>query len=238
MSGVTFKGQADLPKLPVPPLEDTCDRYIQTLTPLLSEQELAATKAAVDRFLASDGPKLQAALREYAADKASYIEDFWFDAYLTGSSSVVLNINPYFVLEDDPTPSNNDQVHRAASLTMSALQFITKLRSETLAPDDWRGAPLCMNQYRKLFGCTRVPQQAADEIACYPDSKHLVVMSKGRLYHFDVFWGDGTLCASEERLRENLALILDDARTSCDLPRAPASPPFSPRALPRASSLL
>ena len=42
---------------------------------------------------------------------------------------------------------------------MSALQFIAKLRTETLAPDDWRGKPLCMNQYRKLFGCTRVPQE-------------------------------------------------------------------------------
>ena len=164
---------------------------------------------------------LQKSLREYAADKSSYIEDFWFDAYLSGSSSVVLNINPYFVLEDDPTPSNNDQVNRAASLTMSALQFISSLRAGTLAADDWRGTPLCMNQYRKLFGCTRVPQQEADEIVCYPESRHLVVMAKGRVYHFDAFWADGTLCVSEGRLRENLELILADARTATEAGAAP-----------------
>ena len=218
----TFDGQPALPKLPIPPLEDTCKRYLLAVTPLLTKQELVTTTAAVERFLATDGPALQRSLCEYAADKSSYIEDFWFDAYLSGSSSVVLNINPYFVLEDDPTPSNNDQVHRAASLTMSALQFIGKLRAGTLAADDWRGTPLCMNQYRKLFGCTRVPHQEADEIVCYPESRHLVVMAKGRVYHFDAFWGDGTLCVSEGRLRENLDLILEDARTAtkaCAVPR-------------------
>ena len=157
----TFDGQPALPKLPIPPLEDTCKRYLLAVTPLLTKQELVTTTAAVERFLVTDGPALQRSLCEYAADKSSYIEDFWFDAYLSGSSSVVLNINPYFVLEDDPTPSNNDQVHRAASLTMSALQFVSKLRAGTLAADDWRGTPLCMNQYRKLFGCTRVPHQQA-----------------------------------------------------------------------------
>ena len=128
----TFDGQSSLPKLPIPPLEDTCKRYLLAVTPLLTKQELATTTAAVERFLATDGPALQKSLCEYAADKSSYIEDFWFDAYLSGSSSVVLNINPYFVLEDDPTPSNNDQVNRAASLTMSALQFISSLRAGTL----------------------------------------------------------------------------------------------------------
>ena len=217
----TFDGQSSLPKLPIPPLEDTCKRYLLAVTPLLTKQELATTTAAVERFLATDGPALQKSLCEYAADKSSYIEDFWFDAYLSGSSSVVLNINPYFVLEDDPTPSNNDQVKRAASLTMSALQFISSLRAGTLAADDWRGTPLCMNQYRKLFGCTRVPQQEADEIVCYPESRHLVVMAKGRVYHFDAFWADGTLCVSEGRLRENLELILADARTATEAGAAP-----------------
>lgn len=210
----TYQGQEKLPKLPIPKLEDTCARYVKALTPLLSEEQLATTRAAVDAFVATDGPKLQQELCAYAEDKASYIEDFWYDAYLAGSSSVVLNINPYFVLEDDPVPQHNDQGRRAAALTMSALQFLCKLRAETLTPDDWRGTPLCMNQYRRLFGCTRMPKDGCDQIQSHPDSKHLVVMAKGRIYYFDVLWGDGSLCVSEERLCANLRLILDDARTS------------------------
>ena len=55
----TFDGQPSLPKLPIPPLEDTCKRYIQAVTPLLTKQELATTSAAVERFLATDGPTVR-----------------------------------------------------------------------------------------------------------------------------------------------------------------------------------
>ena len=35
--GVAFPHQADLPPLPLPSLQDTCDRYLDTVRPLLSE---------------------------------------------------------------------------------------------------------------------------------------------------------------------------------------------------------
>jgi hypothetical protein len=58
-----------LPKLPIPPLEDTCNRYLRALVALQDEKEHETTKAAVRQFLLSDGPKLQEALKEYAQDK-------------------------------------------------------------------------------------------------------------------------------------------------------------------------
>lgn len=39
-----------------------------------------------------EGEELQRSLLEYAADKDSYIEEFWDDSYLTANSSVVLNL--------------------------------------------------------------------------------------------------------------------------------------------------
>jgi len=44
---VVFPHQADLPPLPVPTLEDTCARYLDTVRPLLSEAELQHTEAVV-----------------------------------------------------------------------------------------------------------------------------------------------------------------------------------------------
>lgn len=44
---VAFPHQADLPPLPVPTLEDTCARYLDTVRPLLSETELQHTEAVV-----------------------------------------------------------------------------------------------------------------------------------------------------------------------------------------------
>ena len=61
--------QDPLPKLPIPPLEETCNRYLRALLALQDEKEHETTKAAVQEFLRTDGPKLQDMLKEYAQDK-------------------------------------------------------------------------------------------------------------------------------------------------------------------------
>lgn len=42
---------------------------------------------------------MQEELLEYAKEQNSYIEEFWDDSYLLGNESVVLNLNPFFILE-------------------------------------------------------------------------------------------------------------------------------------------
>jgi hypothetical protein len=53
-----FKYQAGIPMLPVPALEETCERYLKTVHPLAaSEEELQRTRKAVATFLASPQSK-------------------------------------------------------------------------------------------------------------------------------------------------------------------------------------
>ena len=73
---LTFANQDSLPKLPIPDLEDTCRRYLESLSPLQSPREHAESKAAVEDFLKTDGPALQEKLKTYASSKTSYIEQF------------------------------------------------------------------------------------------------------------------------------------------------------------------
>jgi hypothetical protein len=153
----TFSLQHKLPRLPVPPLEDTLKRYLRSLRALQDDAEHDKTKAAVEQFLAEEGPRIQEKLVEYAKDKDSYIEEFWYESYLAHSDPVVLRLNPFFVLEDDPTPSRGSQLPRAASLIIASLGFIHDLRTELLQPDTVRGIPLDMDQYRRLFGTARIP---------------------------------------------------------------------------------
>lgn len=92
--GETFKFQDKLPKLPIPELEITAEKYLAALEPLqvryISQltrlfsnaiyqtlEEHVETKLAVQEFLIKDGPELQAKLQTYATDKSSYIEEFW-----------------------------------------------------------------------------------------------------------------------------------------------------------------
>ncbi|DAZ97863.1 TPA: hypothetical protein N0F65_003290 [Lagenidium giganteum] len=220
-ASLTFRHQPELPKLPIPALEDTCKRYLDYIQVLVTPDELAAAKAKIEAFLATDGPRLQQKLIEYDADKLSYIEDFWYEAYLAPRSSVVLNVNPFFVLEDDPTPSRNNQITRAASLVLGSLKFINALRKEKLEPDVWRqGLPLCMHQYKRLFGCARVPTAVKDEPFVDTKSKHIVVLCRNQFYWFDVIWEDGTTAITERELVQNLKAIKENAMKATDIEAA------------------
>lgn len=88
-NGITFANQDSLPKLPIPDLESTCNRYLECLAPLQSAREQEETKAAVNEFLKTDGPELQNKLKNYATSKSSYIEQFcgfifYISAFIVG----------------------------------------------------------------------------------------------------------------------------------------------------------
>ncbi|KAL0083511.1 acyltransferase ChoActase/COT/CPT [Phycomyces blakesleeanus] len=209
--GETFRYQEQLPKLPIPELKDTLARYLTSIQPLQSVEEHERSKVAVKDFLENDGPKLQSKLLTYATDKSSYIEEFWYDSYLQHSDPVVLNLNPFFVLEDDPTPLRNDQVIRASSLIYSTLKFIDALHDKTLEPDVFRGTPLCMSQFSRLFGTARVPTDNGCYMAPGNESRHIVVMAHSQSYHFEVFDEFGETALTEKEIAANLRAILRDA---------------------------
>jgi carnitine O-acetyltransferase len=209
--GITFAAQDKLPKLPIPELENTMKRYLETLAPLQSPQEHNDTKAATKDFLENEGKDLQERLKKYATGRTSYIEQFWYDSYLNYDNPVVLNLNPFFLLEDDPTPARNNQVTRAASLVISALCFVRAVRKEELPPDTLRGTPLDMYQYSRLFGTARVPTENGCIIGQDSDSKHIVVMCRGQFYWFDALDDNNDLIMTEKDLAINLQVIVDDA---------------------------
>lgn len=99
---------------------------------------------------------------------------------LSYSDSVVLSLNPFFILEDDPTPSRGSQIMRAASLITSSLGFVHDLRSNILEPDNVRGIPLDMSQYNRLFGTSRIPTQNGCIMKSKLDSRHIIIARRGQ----------------------------------------------------------
>lgn len=80
--GLTFANQDSLPKLPIPDLELTCKRYLESVSALQTPREQEETRVAVQDFLKTDGPVLQEKLKNYASSKTSYIEQFCMSTYL------------------------------------------------------------------------------------------------------------------------------------------------------------
>ncbi|KAK4550863.1 hypothetical protein LTR36_000443 [Oleoguttula mirabilis] len=209
--GVTFAAQDKLPKLPIPDLETTCTKYLAALDPLQTAREHADSERAVAEFLRAEGPELQDKLKQYATGKSSYIEQFWYDSYLNYDNPVVLNLNPFFLLEDDPTPARNNQVTRAASLVVSSLSFIRAVRKEELPPDTIRGQPLDMYQYSRMFGTARIPTDNGCQIGQDPTAKHVVVLCRGQFYWFDVIDDNHDLIMTEKDVALNLQVIVNDS---------------------------
>ncbi|KAG1720928.1 carnitine acetyl transferase [Suillus lakei] len=209
--GRTFANQHTLPKLPVPSLDDTCKRYLTALRGLQDDKEHAATQHAVRTFLDGEGPALQGRLNEWAQEKASYIEDFWYESYLSHSDPVVLALNPFFVLENDPTPDRGSQLPRATALIISSLGFIHDLRQGLLDPDAVRGRALDMDQYSRLFGTARIPTERGCKMLVNDAARHIVVLRRGQFYWFDVLDEDNRPLLTEREVLRNLQAICKDA---------------------------
>eukprot|EP01125_Pyxidicula_operculata_P008686 TRINITY_DN2894_c0_g1_i2.p1 TRINITY_DN2894_c0_g1~~TRINITY_DN2894_c0_g1_i2.p1 ORF type:complete len:544 (-),score=107.12 TRINITY_DN2894_c0_g1_i2:387-2018(-) len=202
----------DLPRLPIPPLKDTLRRYIETVTPLLSDEELAETKKKAEKFAQYDGPMLDAQLHQLQHQSpTSWIEGFWDTMYLEWRDSVAIHSNPCFVLQDDPTPERNAQVIRAASLVYSTIWFINLIRTDLLAPDSERNVRLCMHQYTKLFGTSRIPQYRRDKLVTDYNARHIAVVARDQYYWFDAYDEDNKPLEIEE-LQRHIKFILDDAK--------------------------
>lgn len=180
---ITYAGQSKLPRLPIPSLEETLEKFPKIVAPLQDERQQLETLRSVQEFLDGDGPILQKALKEYEAKGfeagvlGSYVEEFWNEAYLSPDASVVLNLNPFFVLEDGPDPkTSKDQLRRAASLSFAAVRMASMLKRESLSPDTFRGTSLCMDQFKVLFGASRQPavhdDNRCDDVHVYRDSSH------------------------------------------------------------------
>ena len=104
---ITYGHQSELPRLPIPTLQETLDKFPKVMEALLlpEQQQQDDVQRLVHDFLHGEGPVLQKALVEYdkqgyeSGEFGSYVEEFWNEAYLAPDSSVVLNLNPFFVLE-------------------------------------------------------------------------------------------------------------------------------------------
>ena len=186
---LTYSFQAALPRLPLPSLKGTVERYLKSVHPILSDQEYEATEETAIHFLDTDGPKLQRYLTFKSWWSSNYVTDWWEQyVYLKGRSSIMINSN-YYVMDSGHYTPTGVQTARAAGIIYQMMMFKQLLDREQLDPLLIRGiVPLCMAQYSRIFATTRIPGRDVDTLKQYgSSSKHLAMLYNGRYYKVPIY---------------------------------------------------
>ncbi|MCX4092758.1 choline/carnitine O-acyltransferase [Nocardia sp. alder85J] len=205
MTDRTFAHDADLPRVPLPTLEDSCSRFLEWSAPLLTPDEFAETERAVADLLRADGPArvLHADLERFDRSGAdSWLDEFWPSRYLGRRDRIALNANFFFLFRDDTPLARStaaDQAERAAAIVTAAVHYKLLLDAEAVPPAVQRGRPLSMAQNRFLFSETRIPGVGQDtvrvpysaELPGPSQARHIAVLFRGNIFRLDVIGPDG-----------------------------------------------
>lgn len=188
----TYEFQKILPRLPVPSLGDTCARYLKSVQPFLNSESYEKTETIVKKFLISDSSQLLQNLLVNRASKTStsWLETWWNDtAYLEVRDPILINVNYGYGLKDSLDDEKMKQTRRAALLVDGILEFKRSLEMEILEPDASKSIPLCMTQYKYLFGACRIPHIKKDIVDKVDSSKihHIIVARHGQFYLLNVY---------------------------------------------------
>ncbi|KAI0209134.1 Carnitine O-palmitoyltransferase 1, liver [Lamellibrachia satsuma] len=178
-----YSFQGALPNLPVPTLDGTMRRYLKSVKPLMQEEDFRRMEKLVDEFKTGLGVRLQRYLILKSWWATNYVSDWWEDyVYLRGRSPIMVNSNFYGIDAVMSRPTHV-QVARAANIIHSLLQFRRMIDRESLSPIMLnKTVPLCSWQYERMFNTTRIPGIEADTLVHYKDSKHFIVIHRGRYF--------------------------------------------------------
>ncbi|KAI0241817.1 Carnitine O-acetyltransferase mitochondrial [Massospora cicadina] len=210
--------QASLPRLPVPKLGDTLDKYLKTVRPLVDEAQFKKTCAIAREFEKAVGPELQARLEARAADPniSNWLESWWNEvAYFGYRDPVVVYVSYFFVYNNLPTPTKSTR--RAAEIVQAALQFRDLVVNESLTPERTRQGPLCMASYEFMFNATRIPEKPSDYVRTVNPSENdfIVVARKNRFFALPLSHNDGQRLSTAE-IEAQLDIIIEQAGNDPD----------------------
>ncbi|KAM9301572.1 carnitine O-palmitoyltransferase 1, liver isoform [Gastrophryne carolinensis] len=205
-----YSFQSCLPRLPVPAVKDTVRRYLESVKPLMDEEQFKRMEGLANDFAVNLGPRLQWYLKLKSWWATNYVSDWWEEyIYLRGRGPIMVNSN-YYAMDYLYVLPTNIQAARAGNAIHALLLYRRKLDREEIKPILLMGCtvPLCSAQWERMFNTSRIPGEETDTLQHIKDSKHIVVFHKGR--YFKVWmYHDGRLLKPRE-IEQQMQKILED----------------------------
>ncbi|XP_067138619.1 peroxisomal carnitine O-octanoyltransferase [Centruroides vittatus] len=191
----TFVNDDSLPSLPVPPLHQTLQQYLDSVIVHVSDEEYRNTQALVAEFERGEGAKLHAKLKEKSKRERNWLEKWWEDiAYLSQRSPMIPLMNMAGYVPDVMSLAKN-QIEISALNIHYYAQFWKLIRTEQLRPYyNSKNIPWSMDQFLRLFNTCRIPGETKDRLVNYFKTEsegeqgptHIIVLCKGHIFAFDI----------------------------------------------------
>ncbi|KFP08839.1 Choline O-acetyltransferase, partial [Egretta garzetta] len=234
------KDETAVPKLPVPPLQQTLHMYLQCMKHLVPEEQFRKTKVIVEQFGIAGGlgESLQQILEERREKTTNWVFNYWLDdMYLNNRLALPVNSSPAIIFARQYFKDVNDQLRFAANLISGVQDYKALLDSHALPVDFARGQlsghPLCMKQYYGLFSSYRLPGHTKDTLVAQkssvmPEPEHIIVACNNQFFVLDVVInfrrlseGDlftqlrkiAKMAETEEEMLPPIGLLTTDGRT-------------------------
>lgn len=204
-----YSFQTSLPKLPVPKVAATIQRYLESVRPLLNDEDYYRKEKLAKEFQEKTAPRLQKYLILKSWWATNYVSDWWEEyIYLRGRNPLVVNSN-YYVMDFVFTKNTDIQAARLGNIVHAMITYRRKLDREQIKPVMALGiVPMCSYQMERMFNTTRIPGKETDVLQHLAESRHVAVYHRGRF--FKVWLYDGSSLLKPRDLELQFQRILDD----------------------------
>ena len=203
-----------LPKLPVPVLSDSLDRFLTAMKPLTTQTQFSQLVRDTMSFSKRDGVYLQSKLERFADETDNWASRVWVEnRYLSNRNSLLFTNGKTTPRTKIKWFSTKEMLLAISQHLVSLLKMLESIRDEKLPQETSGNVPLSMSQYQRLVGGYRLPKPEIDTQVFSPYSKHIVVLCAGRIYKMPVYSVDGNTPLRIEELFQLLSQVLDTSGT-------------------------
>uniref|UniRef100_A0A8C2C417 carnitine O-palmitoyltransferase n=1 Tax=Cyprinus carpio TaxID=7962 RepID=A0A8C2C417_CYPCA len=199
-----YSFQNSLPHLPVPSVKETMRRYLESVQPLLSDEEHRRMQSLALDFEKNLGPKLQWYLKLKSWWATNYVSDWWEEyIYLRGRGPIMVNSN-YYAMDFIYAFPTHLQAARAGNVIHAIMLYKRKLDQAQIKPVR-KATIFLLHFYYKINSLIIFYLAFFQHMS---DSRHIVVYHQGRYFKVWMYY-DGRLLLPRE-IEQQMERILAD----------------------------
>lgn len=179
-----------LNELPIPSLNETLEKYLSWVKPILSNSDFEKTKLVVEEFgkKGGEGEKLQKKLLQYKENiegNKSWLFPMWDEMYLGIRYSIIPGVSFCALLNNDKYKDKYTLEEILSNIAFAATGIYHQIVDGTFPIDMIIGNPLCMELYLRVFKSMRIADSNIDKYHVGDLSKeanYCIIFNKNNIY--------------------------------------------------------